>query len=334
MRSHSGPSYLSIHWQMVIPVLRLGVRSELWSAEERAVLEGHRVVVAGSSPPLLAALRNAGYAAMPLGSDLGAGDVLVLKLSSLDELVVLVDRLLGPGGCPWDQAQTHESLKRHLLEEAYEVLEAIDSGESDTLTEELGDLLLQPIMHGQISRANGGFDAEDVARVVVDKLIRRHPHVFGDIDVADADEVLRNWDQIKAAEKGAAPASLLAGVPKGMASLLRAYEVSKRAARAGFEWPDLKGVWEKLAEEEGELREAHASGDPDRIASEVGDLLFTVVNLARWMGVEPEECLRKMLNRFTDRFTAMEAMADRPLAELSLPEWDALWNRAKEAART
>lgn len=248
----------------------------------------------------------------------------------LNELAAIVDRLLGPGGCPWDQAQTHESLKRYLLEEAYEVLDAIDANDSEKLKEELGDLLLQPILHAQMEKAAGSFDIEAVARAICDKLVRRHPHVFGDVSVEDADEVLRNWDRIKSLEKGEEkPASRLAGVPNGMASLLRAYEVSKRAVRAGFEWPDLDSVFLKLKEEEAELREAIASRVPDRIEAEVGDLLFTAVNIARWSGVEPEEALRKMLNRFTARFQHMEALAEKPLEDLSLDEWDALWERSK-----
>lgn len=250
---------------------------------------------------------------------------------ALADLVAIVDRLLGPGGCPWDQAQTHESLKRHLLEETYEVFEAIDSGDRDALREELGDLILQPVMHGQISLAAGGFSTEDAARGIVDKLIRRHPHVFGDLTVADADEVLKNWDQIKQTEKGPVAQSILAGVPKGMASLLRAFEISKRAARSGFEWPDIEAVFEKLAEEEDELREALTLKDAKAIESEIGDLLFTAVNVARWAGVEPEDALRKMLDRFTARFMAMESAASKPLRELSAQEWDDLWNAAKIA---
>jgi len=249
------------------------------------------------------------------------------------ELVTIVDRLLGPGGCLWDQAQTHESLKRYLLEEAYEVLDAIDSGSDDKFREELGDLLLQPILHAQKKKVAGSFDIDDVAREICDKLVRRHPHVFGDISVEDADEVLRNWDRIKAEEKGETmPASRLAGIPNGMASLLRAYEVSKRAVRAGFEWPDIDSVFEKLREEENELREALGSGDTARIEAEVGDLLFTAVNISRWAKVEPEEALRKMLNRFTSRFQAMETMAQKPLEELSFAEWDELWVKAKSIA--
>lgn len=247
----------------------------------------------------------------------------------LDRLVEITDRLLGPGGCPWDQAQTHESLKKHLLEEAYEVLDAIDSGDPERLKEELGDLLLQPVLHAQMEKAAGGWDIEAVAEAISDKLVRRHPHVFGDVEAADAEEVLRNWDRIKQMEKGE-PESILAGVPRGMASLLRAHEISKRAARVGFEWPNIEAVFDKLREEESELREAIADGDVGRIESEIGDLLFTAVNLARWAKIEPEESLRKMLDRFTDRFQEMERQAERPLLELSPEEWDELWERSKE----
>lgn len=274
-----------------------------------------------------AGLEARGIRARPL-EEWETGCTLVIPVSPLEELVLLVDRLLGPGGCPWDQAQTHDSLKQHLLEEAYEVLDAIDSGDPNKLLEELGDLMLQPVMHGQMDALAGKPGTQEAAARVVDKLIRRHPHVFGDRCVSGADEVLQNWDAIKATESGA-PRSVLAGLPTGMASLLRAHEVSKRAARAGFEWPDLDGVWDKLAEEERELRSAIAAGDPAAVEAEMGDLLFTVVNIARWTKVEPEEALRKMVNRFVRRFQAMEAASDRPLVELTPLEWDALWERAK-----
>jgi tetrapyrrole methylase family protein/MazG family protein len=243
-------------------------------------------------------------------------------------LVWVVDRLLGPGGCPWDQAQTHESLKRHLIEESYELFDAIDDHDDERMREELGDVLLQPLMHTQIRKAAGGWDIDAAAREITDKLIRRHPHVFGDVDVADADEVLRNWDAIKKTEKSE-PRSVLAGVPTGMPSLLRAFEISKRAVRCGFEWPDIEAVWDKVDEETLELKEALATGDTKAIESEVGDLLFTVVNIARWAKVEPEEALRQMLNRFSARFMAMEAASPKPLAELSPQEWDDLWQKAK-----
>ena len=184
-------------------------------------------------------------------------------------------------------------------------------------------------MHAQIAKAAGQFDSDTIAQVLLDKLIRRHPHVFGDAVANDPTEVLKNWEKIKRTEKGGAPRSVLAGVPVGMASLLRAFEVSKRAARNGFEWPDLESVWDKLHEEEAELREAITGGDPERIECEVGDLLFTAVNLARWTKVEPEEALRKMLNRFSARFMLMEEHAGKPLSELSFDEWDALWEQAK-----
>jgi MazG family protein len=282
------------------------------------------------SPQLEQNLRERGismYAIPPEG--VPDGSLVLVGDKPMEELAYVSDRLLGPGGCPWDQAQTHETLKRYLLEEAYEVLDAIDSGSSEKLEEELGDLLLQPIMHAQMKKAAGEFDIDDVAGGIVDKLIRRHPHVFGEVDVADADEVLRNWDEIKRKEKGSEPQSILAGVPKGMASLLRAYEVSKRARRVGFEWPDIDAVFDKLREEEAELRQAIASGDAEHIESEIGDVLFTVVNLARWSGVEPEEALRKMLNRFTGRFQYMEAHSAKPLIELTAEEWDGLWREAK-----
>jgi len=215
------------------------------------------------------------------------------------------------------------------LEETYEVLDAIDAKDEAKLCEELGDLLLQPVLHAQISKVAGGFDSNEVATQIVEKLIRRHPHVFGDVAVADADEVLRNWDAIKKTEKGEGPKSILLGVPKAMASLLRAHETSKRAARAGFEWPDMDSVFDKLHEEEAELKEALAGSDQGRIASEIGDLLFTVVNIARWADVEPEDALRTMVDRFTARFTRMEALTDGDLKSLSPEEWDALWCRAK-----
>lgn len=266
-----------------------------------------------------------------VGLESGCLIVPSVKISPLDELVAIVDRLLGPGGCPWDQEQTHESLKRHLIEECYEVVEAIDSGDSANLQEELGDLLLQPVMHGQISKKNGGFDTLASAREICDKLIRRHPHVFGDVSVEDADEVLKNWDVIKKAEKGDAERSILAGVPKAMPALLRAFEVSKRAARAGFEWPDVESVFDKLREEEAELKEALLRNEPEEIESEVGDLLFTAVNIARWAKVEPEEALRKMLDRFTSRFVDMEKASHKPLRDLSAEEWNDLWLQAKAA---
>ena len=292
-------------------------------------LSGTPVFLARAERHAEEALRAAGVAFEVRTNDLPGDAILLIPHAPLDELAHVVDRLLGPGGCPWDQAQTHDSLKKYLLEEAYETLDAIDSGDLAKLKEELGDLLLQPYMHAQMQKRDGSFDIDEVARGITEKLVRRHPHVFGDLSVEDADEVLRNWDRIKSKEKGGEPQSILAGVPKGMASLLRAHEISKRAVRVGFEWPSMESVFEKLHEEERELLEALAEGDQAKIESEIGDLLFTVVNIARWAKVEPEEALRRMLNRFTQRFMYMERVSEGDLTSLSPEDWDRLWNEAK-----
>ncbi|BBO24010.1 MAG TPA: nucleoside triphosphate pyrophosphohydrolase [Fimbriimonadaceae bacterium] len=254
----------------------------------------------------------------------------VRRGDALEALVQVVDRLLGPGGCPWDQEQTHESLRRHLIEEAYEVVDAIDGKNPDMLVEELGDLLLQPLMHAQMEALKGGFSILEVAEGARNKLIRRHPHVFGGAEAKTSDEVLANWDRIKQQERGdATSSSILEGVPSGMPSLLRAFEVSIRAARTGFEWPSFESVLDKFEEEVSELAEAIDSGNGERIESEIGDVLFTIVNIARWLGVEPEGALRSMTQRFILRFQSMEARAQRPLRELSEQEWDELWNQSK-----
>jgi tetrapyrrole methylase family protein/MazG family protein len=246
-------------------------------------------------------------------------------------LVQIVDALLGPGGCPWDREQTHETLKKHLIEEAYETIEAIDSKDPDRLSEELGDLILQPIMHAQMDAIEGLYSIDDVVGGISEKLVRRHPHVFGDQNAATADEVLENWDAIKQAERSE-PRSVLSGVPGSLPALLRAHEVGERAARVGFDWQDEAGVRKKVDEEFRELDDALASGDSHRIEEEIGDLLFSLANLARWRKVNPEEALRKMLVRFTERFAAMESASPKPLRELSLDEWDALWESAKRSA--
>lgn len=248
-------------------------------------------------------------------------------------LAQIVDRLLGPGGCPWDQAQSHESLKKYLLEESYELIQAIDENDEQSMKEELGDVLLQPLMHTQIKRLEGKWGIEEVANQINAKLIRRHPHVFGEVQADTPEEVLKNWDAIKRQEKGEKleSTSTLRGVPAAMPALMLAMEISKRAARAGFEWPDMEGVWEKFREEEAEFREALAGGDRQRVSEELGDLLFTVVNLARWAKVDPEDSLRTMVERFRKRFMTMEEMSPKPLVDLSPEEWDDLWNRAKSS---
>lgn len=253
-----------------------------------------------------------------------------LNSPGLQQLLEVVNALLTPGtGCPWDLEQTHDSLKKYLVEESYELIEAIDAKDDDAMQEELGDVLLQPLMHARMAEKEGRFNIDQVAGKQAEKLIRRHPHVFGDTEVADSDEVLRNWDKIKKSEKPEHKKSILEGVPKALPSLTRAHTISKRAARCGFEWPDLDGVFAKLDEENVELKAAIKSQDKAAIESELGDLLFTIVNVARWLDIDAEDALRKMLNRFTARFQYMESAASAPLGELTADEWDVLWNEAK-----
>lgn len=227
--------------------------------------------------------------------------------------------------CPWDRKQTHESLVKNLIEETYELVEAIGSDSEGQLEDELGDVLLQVLFHSNISRQASGFDIEDVAENLRQKLVRRHPHVFGEVEVADADEVKANWEQIKDTERGLIRESALDGIPAGMPGLERAAKVQRRAADVGFDWPDVPPVLDKLLEEAEELRAALSEGM--RVQEELGDILFTVVNLARHLKVEPELALRGAIDRFISRFRAMEAMG--PLDGLGLVELDERWNRAK-----
>jgi tetrapyrrole methylase family protein / MazG family protein len=227
--------------------------------------------------------------------------------------------------CPWDRKQTHESLVKNLIEETYELVEAIGSGSEGQLEDELGDVLLQVLFHSNIARQAGAFDIEDVAEVLRQKLVRRHPHVFGDVEVEDAEEVKANWEQIKETERGEARQSLLDGVPVGMPALERAAKIQRRAADVGFDWAQAAPVLDKLSEEVEELREAVA--EKNRVPEELGDVLFTVVNLARHLNVDPELALRGAIERFISRFGAMEVMG--PLDGLSLAELDERWETAK-----
>lgn len=247
-----------------------------------------------------------------------------------------VASLRAPGGCPWDQEQTHQSLRQHLLEESYEVLAALDAGDSDKLCEELGDLLMQIAMHAQIATEEGQFRLSDVIGQIDAKLRRRHPHVFGKVQVRDTDQVLRNWEAIKREEargKGLGEshaASSLDGVPAILPALARAQQISDRAARAGFEWPNMEGVLDKLAEEVGELCGAK---DAHEIESELGDVLFTLTNVARWLRLDAESALRLACDRFSRRYAEMERQARSKgvnLADLPMSEQESLWQRAKE----
>jgi tetrapyrrole methylase family protein/MazG family protein len=249
-------------------------------------------------------------------------------LSKFDSFVDVIARLRGPDGCPWDKEQTHESLRIHLLSECYEVLAALDGKDPDKLCEELGDLLLQIVLHAQIAADNGEFEIGDVIKSINSKIIHRHPHVFGDAQVATADEVMHNWEALKQEEREG-KTSVLAGVPKHMPALAYAYEISRRAVRVGFEWEDLEGVIDKLLEEVREIKDARSREEKAR---EFGDLLFTLVNFARWQGIDSEAALREANDKFYRRFTRMEALCrERGLVlnELSLEEMDALWEEAK-----
>ena len=250
-------------------------------------------------------------------------------LRSIDAIEWVTARLLGPRGCPWDREQTHLSLRPYLLEETYETLEALDSGDVAGLSEELGDLLLQVLMHSEMARQAGDFDFGDVTAGIASKLIRRHPHVFGDIAVSGSDEVLRNWDAIKAQEKtdGGRPArGVLDGVPPALPALAAAQKLGHKAAKVGFDWPDVDGVWAKVYEELDELRTA----DPAKRAEELGDLLFVVARLASWLDVDGETALREANIKFRRRFTICEHLAGgRDLRQLNAAELDELWQRAK-----
>ncbi len=254
------------------------------------------------------------------------------EMDEFDTLVGIIARLRGPGGCPWDRKQTHASLRENLLSECYEVLGALDEGHTDQLGEELGDLLLQIVLHAQIASEAGEFTLNDVIRGITTKLVHRHPHIFGGRAVADAEEVMLNWEALKEEEREDG-ASMLDGVPRQMPALSYSYEVQNRVARVGFDWESLDGVIDKLVEEIGELRQAESQ---EQRAHEFGDLLFTLVNVARRMGIDAEAALRKTNRRFYRRFSRMEEICRRRglnLRELSLEEQDALWEEAKSEER-
>jgi tetrapyrrole methylase family protein/MazG family protein len=254
-------------------------------------------------------------------------------MEEFSDLVDIMARLRGSGGCPWDREQDHQSLKPYLLEEAYEVLEAIDAGNDAKLCEELGDLLLQIVFHAQIGGEEGRFDIADVCRSISAKLRNRHPHVFGDVQVRDSDEVIDNWEQIKRAEPlNEDRSSLLDGVPHALPALQKATKVQKRVAKVGFDWDDHHGPAAKVREELGEVERAAEAGNPNTLIAEIGDLLFAVVNLARRLGVDSEDALRSGVARFSERFRWMEQKAQAEgihLQGLSLAELDKLWDAAK-----
>lgn len=253
-----------------------------------------------------------------------------------EELVQIMARLRAPDGCPWDQKQTFATLKTYLLEEAYEVMDAIDLQDWSGLAEELGDLLLQPVFLAQIGRDNGFFDIVDALTAINAKLVRRHPHIFGEASAKTAEDVKQRWEEIKKQErsmKGVPEhASRLDGVLRSFPALIEAEKISEKAAAAGFEWPNIEGVLEKMQEESRELAQARESGHPQSIEHEIGDLLFTVVNLARFLKVDPEQALRKTNGRFRARFAFLEretAANGEALESVSLERMEELWQEAK-----
>jgi MazG family protein len=252
---------------------------------------------------------------------------------AFEELVRIMHRLRAPGGCPWDREQTHESIKGYTIEEAFEVAEAIEMRDDREICGELGDLLLQIVFHSEMAAEQGRFEIADVIRAISEKMIRRHPHVFGDVEVSGAEEVLRNWSRIKAEERrDAEDSSALAGVPRGMPALLRAQRLGEKAAHVGFDWADARSVVEKLREELDEVAEALERDDPQHTAAELGDLLFAATSLGRHLRVSSEDTLKAAADRFTRRFRRMEEMLarrGRDIRDATLDEMELLWQQAK-----
>lgn len=250
--------------------------------------------------------------------------------ATFQQLVNIMEKLRGADGCPWDKEQTHESLKPYLLEEAYEVLETIDEKDFDGLKEELGDLLLQVIFHAQLAREKNHFTIIDVLETINQKLVRRHPHVFGQMEINTSEEQRIHWEHLKKQE---GKSSVLDGVPKASPALLRARRVQQKASTVGFDWEETEQVWKKVTEETAELKEAIDSKNQENIEEEFGDLLFALVNLTRFIKVDPENALRLAVEKFTSRFKRVEKTMEacgKDLRDSTLEEMDAVWNRIKK----
>lgn len=339
-RAGAHPAWARLH-ALGVP---LGTALDLLSAADAAqtvldaarlgdvcyAVPGHPLLGDPSCIPLLDAVRREGiplrvFAPAPPPSGTAA---------DFAALAAVMARLRDPQtGCPWDKEQTPQTLRKYVIEEAYEVVEALDSGSPAKLSEELGDLLLQVVFHAQLASETGAFTLPDVSRHIVEKLVRRHPHVFGTTQVSGSEEVLTNWEQIKRAEPGYEDrVSILDGIPPALPALMRALEVSKRVVKVGFEWPDIGGVLDKVEEELKELRAEIEAGQTERAGAELGDLLFTLVNVARQLQIDPEDALRQMTLRFARRFGAIERFAaetGRPVSALTLAEMESVWQEAK-----
>ncbi|WP_047986256.1 bifunctional methyltransferase/pyrophosphohydrolase YabN [Ornithinibacillus californiensis] len=252
---------------------------------------------------------------------------------TFNRLREVIATLRGPNGCPWDQEQTHESLKEYAIEEVYELLEAINNQDDEGIVEELGDVLLQIMLHSQIGEDDGYFTIDDVIRSITDKMIHRHPHVFSNVSVDSVDDVMTNWEALKREEKGESRKSILDGIPKGLPSLLKAYKLQKKAAKVGFDWDRVEDIWAKLDEEIKEVRQAIEAGNEDEIEKEFGDVLFVLANLSRYYKVNPDSALGLTNQKFINRFTFIEEQLQekgKDINQSNLEEMDAYWNQAKE----
>jgi XTP/dITP diphosphohydrolase len=256
-------------------------------------------------------------------------------LIALQNLIDVVAKLRSPeGGCPWDLEQTPETLVPYIIEEAYEVVDAIRSGDQNAIADELGDLLLQVILQAQIAGESNQFSLEEIANNITEKLIRRHPHVFGEVEVNSVEEVRQNWEEIKSNERGETPetktfSSKLSRYARQLPPLIAGMKISQKAASIGFEWDNIEGVWDKFEEEVAEFKEAIQGSDKEHQQAELGDILFVLINLARWYNLDPHIGLQETNHRFIKRLSKVEEYCDRPLSEYSLEELDALWQQAK-----
>lgn len=252
-----------------------------------------------------------------------------MNYPNMERLIEIISILRGENGCSWDREQTHSSLRRNMLEEAYEAVDAIDDNDSKHLQEELGDVLLQVVLHSQIAKEENRFNIEDVAKGISDKLIHRHPHVFGNIKVNSTDEILDNWEELKKEEKPHRT-SVMDGISKAQSALMSAQKISKKAVKVGFEWPDEDSLFNCVLSE---IEEFKTAKTPEEKEEELGDILFAVVNLARWNKIDAEQALLKANKKFVKRFRSMEEAARKNLEHLTLEEWDELWKLAKNKTK-
>lgn len=253
-----------------------------------------------------------------------------MKYENLEELIAVIAKLRSPQGCPWDREQTHASLRPNMIEEAYEAVDAIDDNDMKHLKEELGDVLLQVVLHSQIASENGDFTIDDVAKDLKNKLIHRHPHVFGDAKIDSPDGVVEAWEKLKAEEKSHRK-SAMDGISRAQAALISAQKISKKAVKVGFEWPNEDSLYECIMSEFAEFKEATQERNLEHMEEEFGDILFATVNLARWNKIDAEQALLKANKKFEKRFRKMEELAVKPLTEYSFEEYDALWKAAKKS---